>query len=267
MNKENFTHSKIIKIEPYCNNEDGRWIFSLTYELWDDDGNKAELNVPRVQSPFYDDIIAFGVHNDWPEIRDRNNNLIYPVRWTDYYTADMETLNKVEVYARNDSGKSLDNNYLNGYFCSMKYIKKNMIFDLIKTDENFFINISNSLTKVYELANNERVFCFEYYDEIFRIPYRSIYYFEKNSNANSITLHTKNEDFIFYSTINDVMERLKNDDRFIKTHRSIIVNIHKIEKFDKVFNEIVFDNNKRLPIVCRRQKQNLINKLLNKINI
>ena len=149
----------------------------------------------------------------------------------------------------------------------MKDIKKNMIFDLIKTDENFFINISNSLTKVYELANNERVFCFEYYDEIYRIPYRSIYYFEKNSNANSITLHTKNEDFIFYSTINEVMERLKNDDRFIKTHRSIIVNIHKIEKFDKVFNEIVFDNNKRLPIVCRRQKQNLINKLLNKINI
>ena len=63
------------------------------------------------------------------------------------------------------------------------------------------------------------------------------------------------------------MDKLKDDDRFIKTHRSVIVNIHKIDKFDKVYNEIVFDNNDRLPIVCRRQKQNLINKLLNKINI
>lgn len=149
----------------------------------------------------------------------------------------------------------------------LKYIKENMIFDLIKIDDNFFKNISNTLTKVYELSNNESVFSFEYYDEIYRIPYRSIYFFEKNSNTNSITLHTKHEDFIFYSTINDVMDKLKDDDRFIKTHRSVIVNIHKIDKFDKVYNEIIFDNNDRLPIVCRRQKQNLINKLLNKINI
>lgn len=140
MNKlEDFNHSKITKIEPY-QNADGRWLFNLTYELWDDDGNKAELNVPCVQSPFYDDVTAINLHRDWKtefEIRDVHNTLIYSGRrWSDC-TADMKTLGKVEICAVNDSGKSLDNSY----FYSMKHIKKKMTIDDIEKALGYKVEI------------------------------------------------------------------------------------------------------------------------------
>ena len=144
-----------------------------------------------------------------------------------------------------------------------KYIKYGLIFNVIKKDKNFYRNIRNSILKINEITKLEDTFNFEYYNEIYRIPYRSIYYFEKDANANSITLHTKNKTYTFYSTISDIYKKLETDSRFIKTHRSVIINIHKVVCFDKSYNEIVFDNNKRVYIVCRRQKKNLIQKLEN----
>lgn len=131
MNKlEDFNHSKIIKIEPRCH-ENGKWSFNLTYELWDDDGNKAELNIPCVESPFYDNIDVIKLHQDWKtefEIRDGNNNLVHSGGyWTDY-TADMKTLDRVDIYAVNDSDESLDYRY----FYTVKTIKKKMTIDDIE---------------------------------------------------------------------------------------------------------------------------------------
>lgn len=107
MNKEDFNHSKIIKIEPHCN-EDGRWTFNLTYELWDDDGNMAELNVPCVESPFLNCSDMINVYKDSyeeNEIRDGLNNVLQRNKYGETYKAYIRTQDKVDIYAVNNPRK------------------------------------------------------------------------------------------------------------------------------------------------------------------
>lgn len=138
MDKPDFNHSKIIKIKPYQDTDD-HWLFNLTYELWDDNGNKAELNVPCVQSPFYNGADAIELWNNWVtdyEIRDGNNNLVHTGKRVEK-RANIKTLDNVEVRAINDSGKSLDYSYL----FNIKYIKRRMTIDDIEKELGYKVVI------------------------------------------------------------------------------------------------------------------------------
>lgn len=137
MNKKDFNHSKITKIEPY-QNADGSWLFNLTYELWDDDGNVAELNVPCVESPFYGcaDLIHLHEHRDEQRACDKLGNVV--CRFDNvYYTADMKTLGKVDIYAANDNDESLDYSY----FYTVKTIKKKMTINDIEKALGYKVEI------------------------------------------------------------------------------------------------------------------------------
>jgi hypothetical protein len=141
MDKKDFNHSKITKIIPY-RIIGGKLLFNLTYELWDDDGNKAELNIPRVESPFYDDIDKIDLHRDWKtevELRDINDTLIYPGRCWAEYTADIKTRDKVEIYAGYDSKESSNHDS----FYSIKNIKKKMTIDDIEKALGYKVEIVN----------------------------------------------------------------------------------------------------------------------------
>jgi len=135
MNKEDFNHSKIIKIEPY-QNDDGRWLFNLTYELWDDDGNVAELNVPCVESPFSNcsDSIRLSEQIDEQRAWDESGNVIsrYDKK---YYKADIKTLENVDIYA-------VDN-----CFFTIKMVKRVMTIDDIEKELGYEVKIVNEGSK------------------------------------------------------------------------------------------------------------------------
>lgn len=145
MDKSNFSHSKIIKIKPY-QDADNHWLFNLTYELWDDDGNKAELNIPCVQSPFYNGADAIELWNNWVtdyEIRDGNNNLVHTGKRVEK-RVNIKTLDNVEICAVNDSGKSLDCNGKSldcSYLFNIKYIKRRMTIDDIEKELGYKVVI------------------------------------------------------------------------------------------------------------------------------
>ena len=130
MNKlEDFNHSKITKIESY-QNADGRWLFNLTYELWDDNGNVAELNAPCVQSPFSycSDSIRLSEQIDEQRARDESGNVIsrYDKK---YYKADIKTLENVDIYA-------VDN-----CFFTIKMDKRVMTIDDIEKELGYKVEI------------------------------------------------------------------------------------------------------------------------------
>lgn len=152
MNKEDFNHSKITKIEPY-QNADGRWLFNLTYELWDDDGNKAELNIPCVESPFYDSTDVITVYKEYCEeieIRDGLNNIVQKAKYGQTYKANIKTIDMVNIYMTDD------NNTSEQFLYKIKFIKKVMTVDDIEKALGYEVKIVNEESKKENKRNKKK---------------------------------------------------------------------------------------------------------------
>ena len=134
--------------------------------------------------------------------------------------------------------------------------------NIIIKDSKFYNNLYKSLTNLYIIYRKNRFFSFTYCDEIYSIPYNHIYYIEKNINDNSITIYTKNCEYICYQTIKSTYDSLKQDSRFIKTSRSSIINIHKVFSYNKCSNMICFTNGIKSFLVSRNMKKELSERLL-----
>jgi len=72
------------------------------------------------------------------------------------------------------------------------------------------------------------------------IPFSEIYMIEALKGSHKLLLHHSNGLFEFYSSINEVLERL--DDRFLRCHKAVIVNTDKIRTVDKKEHIIYLDN-------------------------
>lgn len=143
----------------------------------------------------------------------------------------------------------------------LKLVQQSMVFDIILKDKDFINKLCYSLDRAYEYINRYKAFSFTFYNEIFRIPYDEIFFIVKNVNSDSVTIYTKDNTFTNYCTIKNIESNLKDDPRFFKTHRSCIINLFKVSYYDKVYNEIVFNNSERVNLVCRSKKKELEIKL------
>lgn len=72
------------------------------------------------------------------------------------------------------------------------------------------------------------------------IPYDEIYMIEALKGSHKLLLHYAAGLFEFYSSVNEVLERL--DSRFLRCHKSVIVNTDKIRTVDKK-NHIIYLTN------------------------
>lgn len=82
-----------------------------------------------------------------------------------------------------------------------------------------------------ETISANRYFSFKCNGEIMRIPYSNIEYFE--SNAKKVTLYTLNRAVTYYfsAKLDDIARILP--DNFLRCHKSYIVNMKYISKFDR----------------------------------
>lgn len=135
--------------------------------------------------------------------------------------------------------------------------------NLIIENKDFYCNLYKVLIDLYTFNKKDNFFSFSYYDEIYHLPFDSIYYIEKNIHDNSITIYTKKNEYTCYQTIKSTYEILKDDSRFIKTSRSSIINLHKIYYYNKCFNEVCLINGRKSYLVSRSMKKVLSSRLLN----
>lgn len=94
---------------------------------------------------------------------------------------------------------------------------------------------------------------FKYKGIIHNVYLKDIIYIEKEQDSKRCIIHTQNEDYYILGTLNDVLRKL--DDRFIKTHRSLIVNIDQVDFFKQNTNELFFKNKEKTYLVSRNQKK------------
>ena len=96
--------------------------------------------------------------------------------------------------------------------------------------------------------------------ELYQIPYNQILYIEKSLNNNNCKIVTNDGEYFTRDTIQHLEETLSNDQRFMKTHRSCIVNLSNVSSVD-LANNIIFFPNKQIDLIARNKKRELKERL------
>ncbi len=132
-----------------------------------------------------------------------------------------------------------------------------VLFDFINKLGNCEFEIKTTLTKVLK-GYNTRHKClhYEYNHTFYQIEYRHIVYIEKEPESKRCHIRTTLGDYTIPGTLNDVLAKL--DDRFVKVHRSMIVNRDQVERFEVNKNRITFRNGDHSHLVSRDKKKELM---------
>lgn len=139
---------------------------------------------------------------------------------------------------------------------------KMLMLDFISKFDDIKTKLREALIVAYNILTTNNSICIKQKGEIYQIKCESILYIEKNLNDNYITIVTKNDKIKFKCSINRAANYLNGDPRFMKTHRSCIVNLCNIEKYDCASNIIEFNNKETIDYVSRDKKKELKERLL-----
>ena len=88
-------------------------------------------------------------------------------------------------------------------------------------------------------------------------------FFEIDPEYGHVNIVTKNKIFTVKKTISSILNEL-DDQRFMKTHKSCIVNLYNIEKVDMNELTIYFDNNKKTDLFSRNYKKEIQERLISR---
>ena len=136
------------------------------------------------------------------------------------------------------------------------------LLDFINKLDDCKKKIKENLSIVLKSYNNkEKCLTFQYNYVVQKIEYRHILYIEKEIDSKHCIIYTTYGSFRIAKTISELEKIL--DSNFFKVHRSIIVNLNKIKRYDIRKNEITFDNNKKMDIISRDKKKELIEHVTN----
>lgn len=147
----------------------------------------------------------------------------------------------------------LDNNFIN----------RSLILSFVSKYDNCEENLLLALTDAYINVTKYKSYVFKNDGDLYRIPYDDILFFEIDPEYGHVNIVTKNKSFIVKKTISAILNELE-DSRFMKTHKSCIVNLYNIEKVDLSDLIIYFFNGKTTDLLSRNYKKELQERLINR---
>lgn len=127
---------------------------------------------------------------------------------------------------------------------ALDFVCKNQSFE-----ERLKEDIKTALKKIY----TQNIFVFKYNHVIYRIPYSSINYIEKEPLIKRCIIHTTNNNFYIVNSIENILESLNDD--FLRTHKSCIVNTSNIRQVDFSNNIITFKNGDKTSLLTEKMKK------------
>lgn len=123
----------------------------------------------------------------------------------------------------------------------MDYIIKDEYKDLTKRVRECLKNANNKYN--FKVNRKENCFYLSIEDKIISVEYSKIVFFETSPKIHKVVLHGIDRIVEFYSNMRDVEKNL--DSRFIRCHRSYIVNKDKIEKVDRDQRVVYLSNGEK----------------------
>ena len=107
-----------------------------------------------------------------------------------------------------------------------------------------------------EINSAKKALRFTTKGEVYQVPYQDILYIEKNINDNYATIVCSDKEYTIRKTICELDEELKDENIFVKSHRSFIVNINNIKSIKFDYSVIDFGNCKEA-LISRNNKKKL----------
>lgn len=136
-----------------------------------------------------------------------------------------------------------------------------LMLDFISKCKDLEKDLKKSIVVAYDILYSDKTVSIKQNGEIYKIRYNEILYIEKTLNDNYITIYTKEDALSMKCSINSFQTFLEGDPRFMKIHRSCIVNLNNIKRYDIVNNIVKFENYS-IDLVARNKKKELKEKLL-----
>lgn len=119
-------------------------------------------------------------------------------------------------------------------------------------------SVKQDLYKVMKNYNRRhKSLSFEYNHIFHKIEFRSIINIEKEQDSKRCIIRTTYGTTYIPGTLNDIQNKL--DSRFLKVHRSLIVNKDRIVKYTPKLNKLEFCDGTYTYLVARSKKKELIN--------
>lgn len=102
---------------------------------------------------------------------------------------------------------------------------------------------------------------YEYNHTYYKVEYRQIICIEKEPDSKRCIIKTKDGEQLIPGTLSSVYEKL--DSRFFKTHKSMIINVDEIAKYEIRNNKVTFKNGDHTHLIARDKKKELIDYVCN----
>ena len=133
---------------------------------------------------------------------------------------------------------------------------------------DFISKVNNCKKKVVDALeivmknydNREKTLNYEYNYVVHKIEFRHIICIEKEQESKRCIIRTTYGNFVIPKTLSEIHKML--DGRFLKIHRSLIVNLDQIEQYEIKTSEITFKNGTKTHMVARDKKKELINSVV-----
>ncbi len=140
------------------------------------------------------------------------------------------------------------------------FMNRSLVLNFVSKFDNCENNLSSALANAYVNITRHKSYIFKSEGELYRIPYDDILFFSIDSKHGYVNITTKTKSFVVKKTISSILKEL-NDPRFMKTHKSCIVNLYNIEKVDLVNLVIFFCNDRYTYLFSRNYKRELQERL------
>lgn len=141
------------------------------------------------------------------------------------------------------------------------FTNRSLILNFVSKFDNCEENLLKALNNAYINITRYKSFVFKNEGDLYRIPYDDILYFEIDPESCKVNLITKTKSYLIKGTISNILDGLR-DLRFMKTHKSCIVNLYNIEKVDLNDLVITFHGGKKTYLLSRNYKRELQERLM-----
>lgn len=127
---------------------------------------------------------------------------------------------------------------------------------LVKSQPYYILE--NQFRSVFdEYSQNHRCFVINTRNDIICIHLNDICFFEVLNKK--ITVHTMEKSYEYIGKLSEIEKQLQNDDSFIRTHKSYIVNVAQI---DTIRNYDIIMKNSEQALMSRSLKKNVVDKYI-----
>ena len=132
-----------------------------------------------------------------------------------------------------------------------------MLVDFINKLSNFETRLRSALTVCIKNYDNRcKSLRYVYKNNVYNIELNQILYIEKETDNKRCIITTLTDKVLIPGTLNTIMKEL--DERFMKSSRSMIINLEQVASYYTKEGKIIFKNGETVTSISRNQKKEIM---------